>query len=154
MSNQQTLPCFICNAKVEAYRFALRSTTEFICAYCGSYGISDLMLRECSWVRPIMFHYLTRNPDDKFPYFLQKEPEDKDENEKVRFVSKDALVNLQPKNISERIDMILLNLGTKIENWGDTYDFISFSDQDVPEFVTQVWLLLLCTTSPHLKHRI
>jgi len=146
MSNQQTLNCFICNAKIEAYRYAMRSTTEFVCAYCGSYGISDLMLRESSWIRPIMFYYLLHSTNETFPYFLQEEPADKGENERVRFVTKDTLINMQPKNINERIDMIMLNLGTKIKSWGDTYDFINFSGQDVPEFVAQVWLLLLCTS--------
>jgi len=145
LSNHQKLDCFICSSKVDAYRYAMSSNTEFLCDYCGNYGISDLLLNEKSWIRPIMLYCLLHSTNDAFLCFVEIEPKDKGSNTNVLYITKDYLVNAQPKNVSERIDMIMLNLGTKIKKWGDTYEYKYYSS-DI-EFLTQSWLLLLCTSS-------
>ena len=123
MSNKQTLNCFICDKKVFAYRHAMQSITEFECSNCGRYYLSDFIKGENSWIRPVMFHYLNHSTNLKNIFFILEEPENKDEYENFQFVTKEALSNMRPKTLNEKIDMILLNLGKSIKFWGDGVSF-------------------------------
>ena len=149
MSNQQTQNCFICSKKVTTYRHGLSSRTDFVCLQCGHYSLSDFLQSEESWVRPIMFYYLLHNTSDKTAFFVSREPSNKDEYDNANFITKEALESMRPKNLNEKIDMIMLNLGEKIKSWGDAYRFsVSGQEEIVVQHSILSSLLLVCDVIP------
>ena len=149
MSNQQTQDCFICSKKVTTYRHGNSSMTEFECRQCGHYYLCDSLKKADSWVRPIMFYYLLHNNSGKSIFFVLSEPSNKDEYENAMFLTKEALESMRPKNLNEKIDMIMLNLGEKIKSWGDDYKFTISGQQDVViQHSILSGLLLICDVIP------
>lgn len=147
MSNQQNLNCFICNTKVIAYRHATTSRTEFDCNHCGRYYLSDCLLNDAAWIRPIMFFCLLHNSSGKRVFFVSNLPDDKDEYEDAHFVTKSIMESRNPKTINDKIDMIMLNLGKKITFVGDYYTFAEYRfSGDRTELINIGALILVCNT--------
>lgn len=120
--------CPICNeeAKISSHQnFAADIIT---CPHCGKYimecdilnnGI-DLKLRSC------LSYYLTQKWHNEIliPHFYDYNSgwiDGKVENQNRYTVSIKSLLNLYPKTISDKIDMILLNIATRIKYIGNTF---------------------------------
>ena len=148
MGTQELISCFICNKEVTAYRFAETSRTEFDCDLCGKYYVSDLLKSESAWIRPIMFYCLQHDNSGRQTFFVLNEPNNKNEYDNARFITKDALENMRPKNHSEKIDMIMLNLGIKLKQWGNTFSTAPkvSSAAEIAKLPQKYELLFVCDT--------
>jgi len=145
MSNQQTSECFICNKKVTAHIHAETSITEYKCNYCSRYYLSELLRVEIAWIRPIMFYCLLHNTSGKRIFFVANKPSDEAEYKDAHFITKEILEGMKPKNINEKIDMIMMNLSKKIKILGDSYRFIIGGIQaQVVATKIQSGLILFC----------
>jgi len=78
-----------------------------------------------------MFYCLLHEANGKRLYFASNEPANKDEYVDTIFITKEKLESIRPKNLNEKIDMIMLNLGTKIKFWGDGYVFSPYGGNQV-----------------------
>jgi hypothetical protein len=107
--------------------------------------LSDTIKSEADWVRPVMFFYLLHNKSDKKIFFISNTPNNQDEYENLYFVNKESLEKMRPQNFNEKIDMIMLNLGTRIRFWGDGYAFFISGQQEVVRLQTiSSGLILIC----------
>jgi len=147
MSSHETSNCFICNKVVTVYIDVLARKTEFNCDTCGQYCLSDCLKNESSRIRPIMFHCLLHNANKKRLFFVRDEPSDKGRySSDAHFITKESLESMQPKNLNEKIDMIMLNLGKKIRFWGDGLSLeVSESAGEAIDHLIRNSLMLLCT---------
>ena len=145
MSNQQTLNCFICNKKVTAYRHGETSNTEYECNNCGRYYLCDILKTESTWIRPIMFYCLLHNTSGKKIFFVANKPSNENEYEDARFLTSEILEGMKPKDLNEKVDMIMMNLSTKIRFLGDSHNFsISGRPYEVIARKIQSGLILFC----------
>ena len=149
MGKQQISNCFICFAKVTSHRHTAHNCREYECEHCGRYYLSDDLKGESSWIRPMMFYFLRHETKGKLIFFVKIEPADKtdyaDYADDAWFVTKTELEGMRPKNLNEKVDMIMLNLGACIKFWGDRVVFgFSGRAEEARLTRTQSALLLFC----------
>lgn len=121
------------------------------CIMCGKYNFTK---HAQDYIKSInvdvkkfyscLYYYLTQYRKNSKPYLILKD--EHEVNEKFNSVSVNEILNLYPKTISERIDMILINLAKINDNIGSNI-MISLDtiDKQLPVF--------LLTTNGSLKGR-
>lgn len=115
--------CKICGLHCESTRLELKSMTEYGCDYCGFYLISDLFGLDPSEgnIRAMMYYCLLHmNFNNKTICFVNKVPVAQDDTCGFLYIDREALLRMYPTTISEKVDMVMLNLGKRIKTWGDT----------------------------------
>jgi len=93
-----------------------------------------------------MFYYLHHESHGKRIFFVVNEPSNKaDYADDARFVTKETLEGMRPKNFNEKVDMIILNLGKSIKFWGDFVSFALLGQDEVVRLLRiKRALLLVC----------
>jgi len=72
-------------------------------------------------------------------YFVPETLDDQSSLNDFHYIGKDELLRMYPKTVTEKVDMIMLNLGEKIRSWGDGYQlnlhlYEGFTKREIPKF--------------------
>lgn len=124
--------CFICKEQSRVVGAPGIFSYYVECPHCGKYYIendivdyNDLSLK----TRSCLLYYLTQKWQNKnlIPHFHGNDnwEEGKVEGQSRYTISIDSILNLYPKNISEKIDMILLNLSKRLRYIGDFFNILN-----------------------------
>jgi len=112
MTNHEKKPCLLCKFDCDVYRQAKHLWTEYVCKNCGDFIVSDSVDKNSYKLLAGMYYFLLHNaPREKRYFFVDDESKFKDDDGAV-YIGLKTLENIYPRDFSQRIDMILLNLAT------------------------------------------
>lgn len=113
--------CPCCGNPCEIYRRARHSYTEYECPTCGLFAISDGIKADSIKILSVMYYYLLhkRRGNEKAVFFVKDVAAFKDDE--AYYVDIQMLENLYPSILNNKVNMIMLNLSTKIKALGDEF---------------------------------
>ncbi|HOP12042.1 MAG TPA: hypothetical protein PK629_11175 [Oscillospiraceae bacterium] len=124
--------CLFCDSICEVEQDDYLKIQVYTCEKCGKYGLSigmDKYLHVAEWSKNIdafkamaVMYYFFKHKDfaSRMPCFIIDKIDRPNLNE-IYYIYYDELKMMYPKNFSERIDRILVNL-TILFNYGNTYN--------------------------------
>lgn len=125
--SESNCPC--CGTSCESYRRAQHSYTEYVCPECGPFAISDYIKPYPQKMLSVMHYYLLhKRTNNEKPIFFVKDATSFANDTEANYIDKKMLEHLYPRTLNEKIDMILLNLSTKIKVLGDTFVLPGFDE--------------------------
>lgn len=117
--------CILCGNECEVHADSLRDRLYYRCGTCGRYCITVSFARSTLKERSQMLYYMLHmSQRKKLTVFVDDASCYENDNDQI-YVDKARLANLYPHDFGGRVDMILLNLGAKIQLPGDTAVFLA-----------------------------
>jgi len=125
--------CLFCGDLCDAERFATRTCWVYQCKNCEQYIVFDFFKPFTTKILSAMYYYLLHNKrENKTLCFCHDTTGTSNIDEHYAYVDTKTLENIYPKTLNEKIDMVMLNLSTKIKNLGD--DFFIPHIQETSEY--------------------
>ncbi len=117
--SQSEAKCLCCNRNCMTSRRPQHVYSIYECDECGTYAIPDNMKPISLSRLSAMYFYLIhkRHDDEKIVFFVRDSTMYNDAA--AHYIDVNMLEALSPKSLNDRIDMILLNLSTRIKTLGD-----------------------------------
>ena len=138
-TNHAKANCPLCNSECHLYRLARERINEYECPICGHYAISDFVDKNSLVRRAEMHFYLLhkRRNDENTILFVKDVA--KISEPRAFLVDEKMLDTLLPKTLNDKIDMVMLNLSTRIKSLGERF-VLDWTGEQQESFYSFFWV--------------
>jgi len=144
---QDDKPCLFCGDACEVYRRAQHSYTEYVCPNCKGYAISDFFKLPSTKTLSAMYYFILHfnRREGKYLFFVRDASVFTDDA--ADYIDNKMLENIYPKNLNDRVDMVMLNLSTKIRYLGSEFTLPDVDDTSAYDKVSLFYHLFFVDDS-------